>query len=129
MKERRKIPIWFCLLAFLLFSALLLWKRKDKSFRVHFPGSCVPSFHFFWPKRSIKRGWGAGGKNRASPHTYTPLPVAFSPGSRLFCGFSSPPGPVAPAHSLKCWMIMLSATAFSRLSSYTLVVFSSFSYI
>ena len=34
-----------------------------------------------------------------------------------------------PPHSFQCWMIMLSATVFSRLSSYTLVVFSSFSYI
>ena len=71
MIHRWKIVIWFCLLSFLLFSALLLQKRKDKSFRVHFLGSYVPYFHIFWPKRSIKRGWGAGGKNRTSLHTYT----------------------------------------------------------
>ena len=63
------------------------------------------------------------------PSTHTHLPVAFSPGSHLFCGCSSPPGPVTPAHSFQCWMIMLSATAFSRLSSYILVIFSSFSCI
>ena len=72
---------------------------------------------------SRRKGWSI------PPSTHTALPVAFSSGSHLFCGFSSPPGPVAPPHSFQCWMIMLSASAFSRLSSYTLVVFSSFSYI
>lgn len=119
---------------FTIFSSFLCsasLEKKDKSFRGHFPGSCVPYFHIFWPKRNIERGWGTGGKNRTCPppHTHIHLPVAFSSETHLFCGCSSPPGPVTPAHSFQCWMIMLSATVFSRLSSYTLVIFSSFSYI
>lgn len=62
---------------FTIFSSFLCsasLEKKDKSFRGHFPGSCVPYFHIFWPKRNIERGWGTGGKNRTCPphtHTYT----------------------------------------------------------
>ena len=61
---------------FTIFSSFLCsasLEKKDKSFRGHFPGSCVPYFHIFWPKRNIERGWGTGGKNRTCPppHTHT----------------------------------------------------------
>lgn len=118
---------FFFLLSFLLFSALLLQKRKDKSFRGHFPGSCLLS-HLLAKKKHRKR-MGNRRKEQDIPPPHIHLPVAFSSGTHLFCGCSSPPGPVTPAHPFQCWMIMLSATAFSRLSSYTLVIFSSFSYI
>lgn len=119
---------------FTIFSSFLCsasLEKKRQIFQRAFSRLLCPLLSHLLAKKKHRKRMGNRRKEQdMPPHpTHTHLPVAFSSGTHLFCGCSSPPGPVTPAHSFQCWMIMLSATVFSRLSSYTLVIFSSFSYI
>lgn len=128
MKHRWTIPIWvffFTIFSSFLCSASL--EKKRQIFQRAF-SRLLLTFTSFGQKETSKED-GEQEERIGHPPPHIHLPVAFSSGTHLFCGCSSPPGPVTPAHPFQCWMIMLSATAFSRLSSYTLVIFSSFSYI